>query len=102
MLVVLGFLLRLIDVSLWVITLGPVKTIMLMLKSSPKVLLACLLSLFTFFVGQSDGAMSAYIAATHATLDGGCLLGYSTKRKYNSRAGEWVLLLYVCCIKACV
>ena len=40
MLVVLGFLLRLIDVSLWVITFGPVKTIMLMLKSSPKVVLS--------------------------------------------------------------
>ena len=38
MLVVLGFLLRLIDVSIWFVTLGPVKTLKLMLKGSPKVL----------------------------------------------------------------
>jgi hypothetical protein len=37
---VLGFLLRLIDVSLWVITLGPIKTLMLALKAAPKVALA--------------------------------------------------------------
>ena len=37
---VLGFLLRLIDVSLWVVTLGPIKTLMLALKAAPKVALA--------------------------------------------------------------
>ena len=37
MLFVLGFLLRLIDLSLWIVTLGPVKTVMLMLKGTPKV-----------------------------------------------------------------
>ena len=36
-LAVLGFLLRLIDVSLWVVTLGPIKTLMLALKAAPKV-----------------------------------------------------------------
>jgi hypothetical protein len=37
MLFVLGFLLRIIDLSLWLVTLGPVKTVMLMLKGRPKV-----------------------------------------------------------------
>ena len=38
MLVVLGFLLRIIDVSVWFATLGPLRTLALMLKASPKVL----------------------------------------------------------------
>ena len=38
MLVVLGFLLRLIDVSIWFITLGPVKKKKIMNKGSHKVL----------------------------------------------------------------
>ena len=37
MLFVLGFLLRNIDLSLWLVTLGPVKTVMVMLKGRPKV-----------------------------------------------------------------
>jgi len=37
MLIVLGVVLRLIDVSLWFVTFGPIKTLMLMLKSSTEV-----------------------------------------------------------------
>ena len=54
MLVVIGFLLRLIDVSLWVVTFGPIKTITLMLKSSPKVAPApCFSPCSSFITGAS-------------------------------------------------
>ena len=34
-LAVLGFVLRLFDLSLWFVTLGPLKTLMLLLKGAP-------------------------------------------------------------------
>ena len=37
MLAVLGVFLRLIDLSLWIVTLGPLKTLSIKLKGSPKV-----------------------------------------------------------------